>query len=255
MKKLPRPLRTRFAGEILTEFLPPRRPSKKVIVIATGAPGYPYQRELLSYFSKKIFWVFLPRYRGTWESVGTFLKVSPHKDVLDVLDGLSKSFSDIATKKRHHVVPEEVYLLGGSFGGPAVLLAADDPRVTKVLAVSPVIDWNKLGPEEPLSDMHRIFRDGFGMGYRGHERDYNKLGRTTFYNPIDHMTSIPGEKVKIIQTKDDKVVLFPPAVRFAKATGATLQLVAHGGHGGVATVLEKRFEKEWQSWFRSRPHA
>lgn len=249
MKKLDHPFRTRFAGEILTEFLPPRKHSNKVIILATGAPGYPAKRELIHYFSKKNFWVFLPRYRGSWESAGTFLKTSPHHDLLDVLKGLPKGFHDIITKKKFQVVPSATFLIGMSFGGPAALLAAVDPRVTKVLAQCPVIDWNKLGPEEPLEDTHRVFSQAFGKGYRAPKNNYDKLSHTSFYNPIDHMRSVPGEKIKIIQAKDDRVVLYQPAVRFAKNTGASLKLVAHGGHLS-SDLLMSRFEQEWQSWFR-----
>ena len=87
------------------------------------------------------------------------------------------------------------------------------------------------------------------MGYRGKKQYYDKLGKTPFYNPIDHMRSIPGEKVLIIQAKDDRVVLFRPAVTFSTQTGAILKLVARGGHLG-SDVLMTRFEKEWKAWFR-----
>lgn len=251
MKKLPHPFRTRLADGIITEFLPPRKPSNRIIMIATGAPGYPDKRELMHYFSRKSFWVFVPRYRGSWESSGTFLENSPDKDFLDVLDALPRGFREVYGNKLFRVRPSETYLLGASFGGPAVLLAARDPRVTRVLALCPVIDWNKLGPEEPLEDTHRVFTQAYGMGYRGRKKYFDKLGTTSFYNPIDHTRSIPGEKVKIIQTKDDRVVLFRPAVIFSNKTGATLKPVARGGHLGSGLCMG-RFERDWKQWFHPR---
>lgn len=251
MKPLPHPFRARLASGIITEFLTPRKRSNRVIIIATGAPGYPAKRELMHYFSRKGFWVFLPRYRGSWESAGTFLKISPHKDLLDVLSALPKGFRDLFHDKRYKVRPSETHLLGASFGGSAVLLAAHDKRITKVLALCPVIDWKKLGPEEPLSFIYKEFSKGFGMGYRGQKRYYDKLGVTPFYNPINHTRSIPGEKILILQARDDRVVLFRPAVTFSKQTGAKLKLVARGGHLG-SDLLMTRFEKDWKEWFRSR---
>lgn len=251
MKKLPHPFRTRLAGGIITEFLPPRKRSNRVIILAMGAPGYPAKRELMHYFARKNFWIFLPRYKGSWESAGTFLKVSPHKDLLDVLSALPKGFRDLFDDKQYRVRPSATYLLGVSFGGPAVLLAARDRRVTKVLAMCPVIDWNKLGPEEPLKFIYKEFSEGFGMGYRGKKRNYDKLGKTSFYNPIDHTRSIPGEKIMILQAKDDRVVLFRPAVTFSKQTGATLKLIAHGGHL-PSDLLMTRFEKDWKGWFQKK---
>ncbi len=63
-------LRTRFAKDIVCEFLPPSRPQKldKVVILADGMPSVPSKKSVLEYFSKKGFWVFHPRYRGAWES-------------------------------------------------------------------------------------------------------------------------------------------------------------------------------------------
>src|SRR3989344_3148538 len=45
--------RTRFKKQIVSEFLPPARPSKKVIVLAYGMPGVPKAREVMEFWSKK----------------------------------------------------------------------------------------------------------------------------------------------------------------------------------------------------------
>ena len=77
--------RTRFAKDIVTEFFPPARKTKrqKVVIICGGMPGMPGSSYLLEFFSKKGFWVFNPRYRGTWESGGA----------TDWEDGLAKAWS------------------------------------------------------------------------------------------------------------------------------------------------------------------
>ena len=87
-------LRTRFKKEIVSEFLPPKKRSNKVIIICGGMPSYPSKRELQFFFRKKNFWSFVPRYRGSWESDGTFMRKSPHLDVLDIVDSLPKGFAD-----------------------------------------------------------------------------------------------------------------------------------------------------------------
>ena len=38
-------------------------------------------------------------------------------------------------------------MIGGSFGGAAALLASLDPRVKKVIANCPVVDWSILRDE------------------------------------------------------------------------------------------------------------
>ena len=134
-------LRTRFKKEIVTEFLPPRKKSSKVIILCSGMPSVPYKPDLMEFFSKKGYWVFYPRYRGSWESGGQFLKISPHQDIIDVIDSLPKGFKDAWGGKIYKVRPSKICLFGGSFGGPAAILASLDKRVNKVIAVSPVVDW------------------------------------------------------------------------------------------------------------------
>ena len=111
--------RTRFAGDILTEFLPPLRRSKKqrVIVLCDGMPSIPRKQPLAEFLAAKGYWVFYPRYRGSWESGGTFLARSPHLDILDVIDGIHGEFREIAFRQKFRLRPDEVFVIGGSFGG------------------------------------------------------------------------------------------------------------------------------------------
>ncbi|OGZ44854.1 MAG: hypothetical protein A2844_01070 [Candidatus Ryanbacteria bacterium RIFCSPHIGHO2_01_FULL_48_80] len=131
---MPYALRTRFKKEIVTEFLPPRgRDTGKVIIFCSGMPSVPAKREFLEFYSKKGFWTFAPRYRGTWESGGKFLARSPHEDILDIIDELPRGFISFFDGKRYRVKPKRLYIFGSSFGGPAALLCSRDPRVTKKL--------------------------------------------------------------------------------------------------------------------------
>src|SRR3989344_1145741 len=117
--------RTKFKKEIVAEFLAParkrirqaHRKSNKVIIICGGMPSYPGKKEdLMMWLSKKGFWVFIPRYRGTWESGGEFLKISPHRDIIDVMDGIQKGFTDLWNHTKYQVLDPNFYLVGYSFG-------------------------------------------------------------------------------------------------------------------------------------------
>src|SRR3989338_6543892 len=108
-------LRTRFKKDIVTEFMVPSRPSKKVIIFAHGMPGLPCGERVMEFWSKKGFWVFSPRYRGTWESGGEFLRKSPHLDILDVIDELPKGFADLWTGQKLKVNSQQLFVMGGSF--------------------------------------------------------------------------------------------------------------------------------------------
>jgi alpha-beta hydrolase superfamily lysophospholipase len=190
-------LRTRFGKDIVAEFLPPARPTKKqrVIILCGGMPGSPGKKDQLDFFSKKGFWVINPRYRGTWESSGKFLQESPHKDVLTVIDNLPKGFIDLWSKKKYGVNPDLIFIIGTSFGGPAALLASLDPRVNKIIAISPVIDWTVRSPEEPLNKLFEFTAAAFGRAYEMSKKNFDKLRTGKFYNPTAHESDLDKNKI------------------------------------------------------------
>src|SRR6185437_15188334 len=127
--------RTRFSKDIVAEFLPPsgRGSKNKVIILCDGMPSIPRKQPLVEFLSRKGFWVIYPRYRGAWESGGEFLAKPPHEDILDVLDDLPADLEEIAFGKRFALSPDEIFVIGGSFGGAAAILSSLDKRVKRVV--------------------------------------------------------------------------------------------------------------------------
>src|ERR1700678_1780544 len=144
--------RTRFKNEIVAEFLPPARARKKsrVIILCDGMPSMPRKQGLCEFLAGEGFWVVYPRYRGAWESDGEFLERSPHEDILDVVDELPKGIEETAFGRRFDLTPDEIFVIGGSFGGAATILASLDSRVKKVVANCPVVDWGILDRAEKV---------------------------------------------------------------------------------------------------------
>jgi len=237
-------LRTRFKKDIIAEFLPPAKPSRKVIILCGGVPSYPGKKDLLEFLSAKGYWVFLPRYRGSWESGGSFLKISPHRDLLDVIDQLPREFKDLWSGKTYRIVRPEIYLIGSSFGGAAVILASRDPRVRRAVAFSPVTDWRAETKAESVEKLFQFTRAAFGNGYRGTQRDWNKLKTGAFYNPAHEAASIDGAKLLIFHAKDDEIVSARTSAAFARATGARLVLLPRGGHLSISNTMAPEFWKK-----------
>src|SRR5947209_9679933 len=99
--------RTRFKKEIVAEFLPPTRPGKleRVIILCDGMPSIPRKQSLVEFLSGKGYWVFYPRWRGSWESGGQFLEKSPHLDILDIVSELTKEIKELAFGKKFRCSP------------------------------------------------------------------------------------------------------------------------------------------------------
>jgi pimeloyl-ACP methyl ester carboxylesterase len=241
--------RTRFKKEIVAEFLPPKARSNKVIVLCGGLPGYPSAKQLAGFLSKKGYWVFVPRYRGSWESGGRLLAKSPHQDVLDLIDQLPRGFRDFGSDRIRKIRNPKVYVVGSSFGGPAALLVSKDARVKKVLAISPVVDWRADNRDEPLTQMGRYVATEFGAGYRVASRGWERLGAGKLYNPATALNLIDGRKILIIHAKDDDIVGFAPTKKFAKDTGSVLVPLRTGGHLGLGLLENPKFWKITKKFF------
>jgi hypothetical protein len=243
---MPYAFRTRFKKEIVAEFLPPARAARKqrVVIICDGAPTIPTTSSLVHFFSKKGLWAIYPRYRGAWESDGVFLRKSPHKDILDIIDELPRGFTSLWDGKRYYVKPDEIFIIANSFGGPAGILAARDPRVTKVVAISPVVDWQAPSKAEPINAHgFSLIQKTFGNGYRFGLREWKKLATGKFYNPARHAKEIDGSKLLIFHAHDDQSVRWNEVAKFAKQTGATLKLSKKGGHFSSKKIVPKYWKQ------------
>ena len=231
-----RMFRARFKRDILAEFLPPSRPQKRtrVIILCDGMPSIPRKQPLAEFLSRQGYWVFYPRYRGAWESGGVFMQKSPHQDILDVLGELPKGVRDIAFGQRFSLSPEEYFVIGGSFGGPAAILCSLDPRVKRVIANCPVVDWSILRNSEKVETSNPSYvayiREAFGNAYRLSEKNWNKLYTGRFYNPVHHAKDIDPTKIMMFHAKNDPSIPWKTVARFAESTGARLKLLKRGGH-------------------------
>jgi|ERR1700677_36106 dipeptidyl aminopeptidase/acylaminoacyl peptidase len=237
--------RTRFKEQIVAEFLPPSRPhkSQKLIILCDGMPSIPRKQSLSEFLAAKGFWVIYPRYRGAWESGGEFLEKSPHEDILDIIDELPKEIEEIAFGRRFQVAPEQIFVIGGSFGGAAALLSSLNPRVSRVIANCPVVDWQILDRSEKLetskANYAEYIREAFGNGYRLTDANWKKLVHGTFYNPWYHRKEISASKVMIFHPKDDPNVPYEGSQRFAEITGVALKSLKRGGHISTDYIIRK----------------
>jgi pimeloyl-ACP methyl ester carboxylesterase len=239
--------RTRFQRDIVTEFLPPARTGKrqKAIILCDGMPSIPRKQSLAEFLALKGYWVFYPRYRGAWESGGQFLARSPHQDILDVIGSLSKEFREVTFGRRFRVAADEVFVIGGSFGGAAALLCSLDDRVKKVVANCPVVDWSILHRSERAETSNPSYaayiREAWGNGYRLSARNWAKLRGGKFFNPAFHAGEINPSKVMMFHAENDPFVPYRSVKKFAQQTGVKLKLFKRGGHLSTDLIVRKHW--------------
>lgn len=237
--------RTRFKKEIVAEFLPPPRRTKtdRVIILCDGMPGIPRKKPLVQFLATKGYWVIYPRYRGAWESDGEFLARSPHEDILDIIEELPKGLTEAAFGQKFKLIPKDIFVIGGSFGGAVALLASLDQRVRRVIANCPVVDWSVLKDEEKTEtsnpDYAAYLRDAFGNAYRMKARNWRKLYTGKFFNPMHHASEMDRTKILMFHAKDDPHIPWRSVDKFSKTTGAKLKLLSRGGHFKTEFIVRK----------------
>lgn len=228
--------RTRFKKEIVAEFLPPRhlRKKQRVILLCDGMPSVPRKQPLMEFLSQKGYWVFYPRWRGAWESEGQLLERPPQQDLSDIIDELPNDIRESAFGQKFKVSPDEIFVIGGSFGGAAAILCSLDPRVKRVVATCPVVDWKILPEEQKKETSNKSYpayiRQAFGNGYRLSEKNWNKLYSGLFYNPAYHIEELVPSKILIFHAEDDPYIPWSSVSKFAALAGIDLRLLPRGGH-------------------------
>lgn|SRR5579871_197318 len=246
---MPPMFRTRFDNDILAEFLPPSRARKtqKLIILCDGMPSIPRKQPLSEFLSGKGFWVLYPRYRGAWESGGRFLAKSPHRDIVDLLSALPNELEDIAFGQRFLLAPDQIFVIGGSFGGGAAILMSLDPRVRRAVANCPVVDWSILNKAEKAETSNPNYADyirrAFGTAYRLSDANWHKLRKGNFYNPWHHRKEIDGSKLLMFHAKDDPNVPYKRTQDFARITGSRLVTLNHGGHISTDYIVRKYWSR------------
>jgi pimeloyl-ACP methyl ester carboxylesterase len=144
-------------------------------------------------------------------------------------------------------VADEVFAIGGSFGGTATLLCSLDDRVTKVVANCPVVDWEILSREQKKETSNPSYaayiRAAFGNGYRLSDKNWKKLRGGKFYNPAYHAREISASKVMMFHAQDDPYIPYRSVVKFARKTGVELKLFRRGGHLSTDLIVRKYWER------------
>lgn len=210
-----------------------------------GMPSIPRKQNLAGFLAAKGYWVFYPRYRGAWESGGKFLAKSPHLDILDVIDAIRKPFIEVTFGQRFQVKAQQVFVIGGSFGGAAAILCSLDSRVTKVIANCPVVDWSILAHSERAETSNPSYaayiREAFGNAYRLSDANWQKMRKGKFYNPAHRASEISAQKVLMFHAENDPYVPHQSVKRFAEKTGIKLQSFRTGGHLSTDSIVRKHW--------------
>jgi esterase/lipase len=238
--------RAKYKG-ILTEFafLEGAKPTHAVIM-CEGLPVVPKRQEAIEFLAKRGYFVFYPRYRGTWESDGEFLNQNPVEDIGLLVELInSGEITELYNNKTFTFDIKKISVIGTSFGGSIALEAAGIENVNKVVALSPVVDYKKfntLYPEEDLKHTGEFMDKAFSNGYRFSKENWQKMLDGLVIDPSLVMTDKNTKKIMVLQCEDDASVNYIPVAEFVKKYNLAYKQLATGGHFSFSKINVQNWE-------------
>lgn len=218
-------------GNSIGDYLLTDSKPKGIIILCEGMPALPDRSDLMNRFCRNGYHVFLPRYQGTWENCGTFLKHSPAKEILELCEAINNGIQ-LPSKQ---IRSTHVILIGTSFGGSVAIDAADHPSVRRVIALSPVIDFAQMPELKTLGPYLKEFYPG---AYRFEQKDWNKLLNGKLIQPLLKLSSPTRKKIKIILGEKDTTIP-PEQIKLLPTTIQKQILTYHAvGHISFSKITE-----------------
>lgn len=197
-------------NEIIFEFTSPQKSSRGIIIICDGLPSVPNRKELMIMLANNGFTSIFPRYKGTWESDGEFLKETPVKDIEEVLRVIKKrEITELYYNRKIKLPNQPVHLLGSSFGASVALALAGNKNISKIVALSAIVDFkehNKTKNEEDLVLVGEFIRRAFGEGYRFNNKQWNEMVKGNLFNPPQKINQETANNILIGYGKLDSQV-------------------------------------------------
>ncbi|MEM4270740.1 MAG: prolyl oligopeptidase family serine peptidase [Candidatus Pacearchaeota archaeon] len=206
------PILRAYYGGIFFEFIVHDKAADAIIIL----PGFPSGndfKDLIKFFFNQGYHVFVPRYRGTYQSTGKFLSKNPVDDMIMFVKhlggGSAKSLWD--GKKKTFNINRKI-LVGLGFGGTiALAVAAKYPGFSHLIAVAPIWDFtkhNKDGDEEDLKKITEFVKRAYQNCYRYEFNDIiKKLKKFEEIKPEFYMQHL-NLPVLILHDPNDKFVAF-----------------------------------------------
>jgi len=222
--------------------------AKEAIIILDGLPATPTKKSLMMSLSEAGFAVIYPRYQGTWESEGYFLKSSPIQDVSKLLNFLKnkKYLIDIYNNKPIKLNINKIHVLGVSFGGSVALGCSNLQGINKIIALSPVIDYRGFGlknGDQNLADLIVFIKKALGFAYRFYEPGIKEFISGFLLNPSSIPENIYRKKdILIIHGDRDLIVPLSSVKKFSKKIGLALKILPDAGHLSLTEIRSDVFQ-------------
>ena len=232
MKK---PILRGYYGVIFFEFVLQDRLADAIIILPSFPSGNDFS-DVISFFFEKGYHVFVPRYRGSYQSAGVFLSKNPVDDMVYFLQNLEEgSAKNMWDMKKENFRINKKILVGQSFSGAIALgVAAKYGKIDHVMLQAPVWDFkvhNSEGNEQDLEKTSDFVKSAYKNCYRFRFKNMTKkLLKFEELNPAYYLPRVKKTPVLIMHDPNDKVVALKHTNEMIHLLGRGTYLEHHFGH-------------------------
>jgi predicted esterase len=191
--------------------------NKKAIVFCGGFPGSSNSSEVAEKYVQKGFIFVHPKYIGSWESYGLFSIENCKKTIIDFVNALRNKEVKTIFGEKFDLPIEEIFLVGVSFGASVALCAGAELDIKKIVALSPVINYQIQGNgeynEEKMENTEKFVLAGFENVYRGF-REEDLVKGSFVLNADNYFEKLKNKKILLLHGKNDSSVNFHRSEKF-----------------------------------------
>lgn len=230
-----KPILKSYYKEIFFEFLTHNNKCDTIIILS-GFPSSNQNNELMYFFYENGFNVFFPRFKGSFQSKGKFLKTNPIDDLLFFIKELKKGYAkNLWDMNKIYFENKKINLVAESFSGAiACGLAACSNDVFKIILGSPVLDYKKHninGDEQDLNALTLFVKRAYKNLYRySFNSLQNEINNFKEISP-DFYLRLLNKPILLFHDPSDETVSIKHSETFFKNMENCKIIKTNKGHG------------------------
>ena len=202
-----------YFGTTFFEFALQNRSADAIIIL----PDFPSRNKydnLISLFYGRGYHVFVPRYRGSYQSGGKFLSKNIIDELAGFIDALEKGeVKSLWDMKKKEFKINRKLLIGYDFSGAIALgLAAKTQKFSHIMLIAPIWDYsvyNSQNGEQDLNEISEFVKRAYKNCYRYTFKDIvKKLKKFQELRPEYYLPLLKKTPILVMHDPNDKAVPF-----------------------------------------------
>ncbi len=238
-----KPILKAYYGDIFFEFINHKEPTDTILYLE-GFPSSGSHKKEIEFLYRKGYNIFVPHYKGTYQSRGKFLGGNIVYELKEFLDKLKMgSVINLWDMSEVNFKIKRLILFGGSFSGAICCGLSTLTKFDKIVLFAPVLDYLRLNekgdeqdPDHMIPFVKRAYENLFRFDF---DKIVERMSKFKECSPNYYLNKLKTP-VLILHDPTDKTVSIRMAKEFEKKLPNIKLIESSEGH-----KMDKTLEKEW----------